>query len=135
MRSTGFYRNKAKSLVGMASTLMERFDGDVPTRMSDWVTVPGVGRKTANVVRSIRARAPRHAVDTHVLRLSRTGWAHEQTDPGEGRDGAQPDGAGGRAGTFSLRVILHGRPGVLRPQAGVRRVRAGGLLPFLGAAG
>ena len=62
IKSTGFYRNKTKSLIGMAQALVERFGGEVPGRMKDLVTVPGVGRKTANVVRSVAlglAGAPR----------------------------------------------------------------------------
>src|SRR5690606_25009458 len=70
IRATGFYKNKTKSLIGMANVLVDRFDGDVPTAMKDWVTVPGVGRKTANVVRSVAQGLPGLPVDTHVLRLS-----------------------------------------------------------------
>ena len=81
IRSTGFYKNKTRSLIGMANALVDRFDGDVPTRMADWVTVPGVGRKTANVVRSVAQDLPGMPVDTHMLRLSRRlGLTHE-TDP------------------------------------------------------
>src|SRR5262245_31884429 len=53
VRSTGFYANKSRSLIGMAQALVERYDGQVPTRLEDLVTLPGVGRKTANVVRSV----------------------------------------------------------------------------------
>src|SRR2546423_12173553 len=53
IRSTGFYRNKARSLLGMAQRLVEGYDGVVPSAMADPVTLPGVGRKTANVVRSV----------------------------------------------------------------------------------
>ncbi len=71
VHSTGFYRNKAKSLVGMARALVDRFDGEVPSAMEDLVTVPGTGRKTANVVRSVAMGEPGLPVDTHVLRLSK----------------------------------------------------------------
>ncbi len=54
IRSTGFYKNKTKSLLGMANAVVERFGGEVPSRMQDLVTLPGVGRKTANVLRSVR---------------------------------------------------------------------------------
>src|SRR5688572_22767407 len=50
IKSTGFFRSKTKSIIGMAQALVERFDGEVPSRMEDLVTIPGVGRKTANVV-------------------------------------------------------------------------------------
>src|SRR5690606_18425141 len=53
IRPTGFYKNKARSLIGMAAGVVERFGGEVPSRMSDLVTLPGVGRKTANVLRSV----------------------------------------------------------------------------------
>src|ERR1041384_6759197 len=58
IRSTGFYQNKTKSLLGMAQALIERFDGQVPTALEDLVTVPGVGRKTGNVVRSVALDIP-----------------------------------------------------------------------------
>ena len=70
IRSTGFYKNKAKSLVGMANALIDRFDGEVPTAMRDWVTVPGVGRKTANVVLNTAFGEPTMAVDTHIFRIA-----------------------------------------------------------------
>jgi endonuclease-3 len=109
IRSTGFYKNKAKSLIGMANALLDRFDGEVPTSMRDWVTVPGVGRKTANVVRSVAQGLPGLPVDTHVLRLSARLGLTEQTDPVkvEHELGAMIPAA--ERGVFSLRVILHGR--------------------------
>ena len=68
IRPTGFYMNKTKSLLGMATALVERFDGEVPTSLEDLVTLPGVGRKTANVVRSVgvpaAGAARRHACAT-----------------------------------------------------------------------
>ena len=58
VRSTGFYKNKARSLVGMAQALVERYGAEVPSSMEELVTVPGVGRKTANVVRSVAMDLP-----------------------------------------------------------------------------
>lgn len=109
IRSTGFYKNKAKSLVGMANALIDRFGGEVPTSMRDWVTVPGVGRKTANVVRSVAQDLPGLPVDTHVLRLSQRLGLTTETDPVkvEHELGAMVPAA--ERGVFSLRVILHGR--------------------------
>ena len=69
VRSTGFYATKAKNLVGMARNVMERFDGEVPSAIEDLVTLPGVGRKTANVLRSVVFDLPGLPVDTHVGRL------------------------------------------------------------------
>src|SRR5262245_18640294 len=81
VRSTGFYANKSKSLVGMAQALVERFDGEVPTRLEDLVTLPGVGRKTGNVVRSVAFDLPGLPVDTHVGRLSRRLGLTTDEDP------------------------------------------------------
>lgn len=109
IRSTGFYKNKAKSLVGMANALIDRFGGEVPTSMRDWVTVPGVGRKTANVVRSVAQDLPGLPVDTHVLRLSHRLALTDETDPVKVELALDPMVPAGERGMFSLRMILHGR--------------------------
>jgi endonuclease III len=109
VRSTGFYRNKAKSLIGMATALAERSDGEVPATMAELVTVPGVGRKTANVVRSVAMDLPGLPVDTHVLRLSRRLGLTEQDDPVKVELELNPMIPTAERGTFSLRLILHGR--------------------------
>jgi endonuclease-3 len=109
IRSTGFYKNKTKSLIGMANALVDRFGGEVPSAMSDWVTVPGVGRKTANVVRSVAQGLPGLPVDTHVLRLSHRLQLTEETDPVKVELELNPMVPAGERGQFSLRVILHGR--------------------------
>jgi len=81
IRSTGFYRNKANSLIGLGQALLERFDGEVPHRMEDLVTLPGIGRKTANVVLGNAFDVPGITVDTHFTRLvHRWRWT-EETDP------------------------------------------------------
>jgi endonuclease-3 len=69
LRPTGFFRNKAKALVGLGRALVERFGGRVPERLEDLVTLPGVGRKTANVVLGTWFGKPAIPVDTHVARL------------------------------------------------------------------
>lgn len=75
LRPTGFFRAKARSVVGIGQALVERFGGEVPARLEDLVTLPGVGRKTANVVLGDAFGIPGLTVDTHVLRLSqRLGW-------------------------------------------------------------
>ncbi len=109
IRSTGFYKNKTKSLIGMANALVDRFDGSVPTAMTDWVTVPGVGRKTANVVRSVAQGLPGLPVDTHVLRLSQRLGFTTETDPVKVEHVLGAMVPAGERGEFSLRVILHGR--------------------------
>ncbi len=71
IRSTGFYKNKARHLKNCARHIAERFNGRVPESLEDLVTLPGVGRKTANVVRGAVFGAPAIVVDTHVARISR----------------------------------------------------------------
>ena len=79
--STGFFRAKANSLIGLGQALCERYQGEVPHRMKDLVTLPGVGRKTANVVLGNAFGTPGFTVDTHLGRLARRlGWTSE-TDP------------------------------------------------------
>lgn len=109
IKSTGFYANKTKSLLGMAAALVERFGGEVPTALEDLVTLPGVGRKTANVVRSVAFRLPGLPVDTHVGRLSRRLGLTLEDDPVKVElelNGYLP---AAERGDFSLRLILHGR--------------------------
>ena len=78
---TGFFRAKTDTLIKLGAALTERFDGEVPGRLVDLVTLPGVGRKTANVVLGYAFGVPGITVDTHVGRLSRRfGWTRE-TDP------------------------------------------------------
>jgi endonuclease-3 len=81
IKPTGFYRNKAKSLLGLAAGLRDRFGGEVPRTMDELITLPGVGRKTANVVLGNAFDVPGITVDTHFGRLVRRfGWTTE-TDP------------------------------------------------------
>lgn len=78
IKSIGMYKTKSKNIVNMAKELVIRFDGQVPSDYDDLVTLPGVGRKTANVVLSVGFGQQRIAVDTHVYRVSnRIGLAHE----------------------------------------------------------
>jgi endonuclease III len=81
IQSTGFFRAKTTSLIGLGQGLCERFGGEVPRRLRDLVTLPGVGRKTANVVLGNAFGVPGITVDTHFARLSRRfGWT-TSTDP------------------------------------------------------
>jgi endonuclease-3 len=109
IRSTGFYKNKARSLIGMANALVDRFHGEVPGAMADLVTIPGVGRKTANVVRSVALDLPGLPVDTHVGRLSRLLGLTTETDPVKVEMDLNPMVPAHERGQFSLRLILHGR--------------------------
>jgi endonuclease III len=109
IRSTGFFRSKARSLVGMGAALIERFGGDVPSGLADLVTLPGVGRKTANVVRSVAFGLPGLPVDTHVQRLSHRLGLTEETDPVKVETVLNSMIPASQRGGFSLRLILHGR--------------------------
>ncbi len=109
LRPTGFFRAKARSVVGIGQALVERFDGEVPARLEDLVTLPGVGRKTANVVLGDAFGVPGLTVDTHFGRLVRRfGWTDEE-DPVKVEQvvgGLIP-----RSGwtMLSHRLIFHGR--------------------------
>lgn len=81
IRPTGFFRMKAKSLLGLSQALRDRFGGEVPGRLEDLVTLPGVGRKTANVVLGNVFGVPGITVDTHFGRLARRFKWTEQEDP------------------------------------------------------
>ena len=109
VRSTGFYANKARSLLGMAQRLVEVYDSEVPGSMADLTSLPGVGRKTANVVRSVALDLPGLPVDTHVGRLSRRLGMTAETDPVKVEMELNPMVAATERGRFSLRLILHGR--------------------------
>src|SRR5215213_8181967 len=109
IRSTGFFNAKSRSLLGMARAVVERHDGEIPDRMADLVKLPGVGRKTANVVLSVAFAKPGLPVDTHVLRLSRRLGLTEQDDPVKVEAALNPMVPAGDRGMLSLRLILHGR--------------------------
>lgn len=81
IRPTGFFRAKANSLLALSNRIVDEFDGEVPGRLEDLVTLAGVGRKTANVVLGNAFGVPGITVDTHFMRLARRfGWT-EETDP------------------------------------------------------
>jgi endonuclease-3 len=81
IQPTGFFRAKTESLLKLSQALVERYDGQVPPRLEDLVTLPGVGRKTANVVLGNAFGIPGITVDTHFGRLSRRLGFTEETDP------------------------------------------------------
>jgi endonuclease III len=81
IKSTGFYHNKATSIKSACAEIIERFDSRVPDTMEELVTLPGVGRKTANVVLGNAFGMPAIACDTHVIRLSRRLQLSENSDP------------------------------------------------------
>ena len=105
----GLFRQKSKSLVGSARWLVEEHDGEVPGDMRDLVKLPGVGRKTANVIRSVALGLPGLPVDTHVTRLSGLLGLTDETDPVRIEEELNPMIPAAERGDFSLRMILHGR--------------------------
>jgi endonuclease III len=109
VRSTGFYAMKAKNLIAMATRAVEVFGGEVPTALDDLVSLAGVGRKTANVVRSVAFGLPGLPVDTHVGRLSIRLGLTTETDPVKVEKELNSYLAPADWGGFSLRLILHGR--------------------------
>lgn len=109
IRPTGFFRNKAASIMGLGSALVERHDGDVPRTMPELVALPGVGRKTANVILGNAFGIPGLTVDTHFGRLVRRfGWTTE-TDPVKVESVVGDLLPAAEWTLFSHRVIFHGR--------------------------
>ncbi len=109
IHSTGFFRAKAKSLRGMAQAVTERFGGELPGRMEDLVTLPGVGRKTANVILGHWFGVPGVVVDTHVLRLSRLLGLTTQTDPVKVERDLMALWPRSAWSDTTMRMIYHGR--------------------------
>ncbi|MED7947948.1 endonuclease III [Kitasatospora sp. NPDC058406] len=109
IRPTGFFRNKARSLIGLSIALRDEFGGEVPGRLEDLVTLPGVGRKTANVVLGNAFGVPGITVDTHFGRLSRRfGWTAEE-DPVKVEAVVAEIFPKSEWTMLSHRVVFHGR--------------------------
>ena len=81
IRSTGFYHNKAKNIIACAKILLEQYDGEVPSSLEELTALPGVGRKTANVIRGNIYDDPSIVVDTHVKRISKKLGLTKEEDP------------------------------------------------------
>jgi endonuclease-3 len=110
IRSTGFFRNKAKSILGACAALIERFDGEVPSTMEELLTLPGVGRKTANVILgNAFGKEEGVVVDTHVARVSQRLGLTSQKDPVKIEQDLMPLFPRKEWATLSHRMILHGR--------------------------
>src|SRR5437763_16211871 len=109
IKPTGFFHVNAKTIIAASAGLLEGFHGEVPPRIEDPVTLPGVGRKTASVVLGVALGIPGFAVDTHVKRLTRRLALTKSTDPvkieAKVTKMVPPEEWTG----FSLRLILHGR--------------------------
>jgi endonuclease-3 len=133
IRSTGFYRNKAKSLLGMARAVVERHGGAVPADMEALTTLPGVGRKTANVVLGTAfGLATGVVVDTHVARLAKRLGLTRQTDPVKiERDLMRKLPSSSWIG-LGHRLILHGRRVCIARKPACERCPLGGVCPRVG---
>ena len=109
IHSTGFFRNKARSIRACCEALLRLHDGEVPRAMEDLVALPGVGRKTANLVRAEAFGLPGIVVDTHVSRLSQRLGLTQKTDPEKIEQDLMKILPTDQWNSFSLRLILHGR--------------------------
>lgn len=109
IRPTGFFRAKAKSLIGLSVALRDNFGGEVPGRLADLVTLPGVGRKTANVVLGNAFGVPGITVDTHFGRLVRRWRWTEQEDPEKVEAEIAAIFPKSEWTMLSHRVVFHGR--------------------------
>ncbi len=145
----GFFRQKTRSLKGAARAILERFGGEVPSRMEDLVTLPGVGRKTANVLLGHVFGQPGLVVDTHVRRLAQRLGLTRESEPEKIERDLQALLEPAEWTPFSMRLILHGRtvcqarkprceicvlapdcprigvPRVSRPRPEAKKIRAG----------
>ncbi|WP_051838990.1 endonuclease III [Streptomyces sp. NRRL F-5126] len=109
IRPTGFFRAKTKSLIGLSVALRDRFGGEVPPRIEDLVTLPGVGRKTANVVLGNAFGVPGLTVDTHFGRLVRRWKWTEQEDPEKVEAEVAAIFPKSEWTMLSHRIVFHGR--------------------------
>jgi endonuclease-3 len=109
IRSTGFFKSKARNIIGCCRALVDRFGGHVPDTMEALVTLPGVGRKTANVVLGNFFGKPAVVVDTHVIRVSQRLGLSASTDPERIEEDLQRVLPPDEWTAGSQRLLLHGR--------------------------
>jgi len=109
VRPTGFFRNKAKALKNLSVELVKRFNGEVPPRLEDLVTLPGIGRKTANLILGEAFGVPGIVVDTHVKRLANLIGLTVQKDPEKIESDLMKVVPEPQWTLFSNLLILHGR--------------------------
>jgi len=109
IKSTGFYKNKAKNIQGAAREITVRFGGEVPAKLEDLVTLPGVGRKTANVVLGNAYGIPGITVDTHMIRLNNRLGLTRQKDPVKIEQDLMPLVPQKHWTQYSHLIIHHGR--------------------------
>jgi endonuclease III len=132
---TGFFRQKTRSLKGAARAILERFGGEVPSRMEDLVTLPGVGRKTANVLLGHVFGRPGLVVDTHVRRLAGRLGLTRESDPEKIERDLQALLPPVEWTPFSMRLILHGRTVCLARKPRCEGCALAADCPRLGVAG
>ena len=109
VRSTGFYHNKAQNLIACAKALLERFDGEVPSSVEELTSLPGVGRKTANVIRGNIYHIDSIVVDTHVKRVSKLLGLTKEDDPEKVEFDLMKCLPKDHWILYNLQVIAHGR--------------------------
>jgi len=109
IKPTGFFRTKARSIIACARAIVDRFGGEVPSRMEDLTTLPGIGRKTANVILGAGFGIPGFAVDTHVTRLTNRLALVATRDPEKIEALVTRMVPPAEWTGLSLRLILHGR--------------------------
>ena len=109
IQSTGFYKNKAKNIVNAAGMIMENFSGEVPRKLEDLIALPGVGRKTANVVLGNAFGIPGIPVDTHMIRLNGRLGISKNIDPVKIEFDLMPLVAEKDWTDYSHLIIRHGR--------------------------
>jgi endonuclease III len=127
---TGFFHAKANTLIRLGQALCDRFGGSVPDTLEELVTLPGVGRKTANIVLGDAFGKPSITVDTHFARLARRfGWT-AQTDPEKIARRRRAPAPAGVDGGFSSRDLARS-PCLSRSQARVRRLRRCPVVPVV----
>lgn len=109
IKTTGFYRNKARNLSGCGQAVAERFKGEVPSTMEELVSIPGVGRKTANVILGTAFGKPAVVVDTHVKRVANRLDLTRSSDPEKIEQDLQRTFPKEHWTGVSQRLLLHGR--------------------------
>lgn len=120
IRTCGFYHDKAKSIIGMAQGIIERFEGKVPDTIEDLITLPGVGRKTANLIVGDVYKKPAVVVDTHLIRITNllglVDSKDQKTIEFELKKILPPE----ESNDFCHRIVMHGRAVCIarRPQCG-----------------
>lgn len=109
IKSTGFYKNKAKNLAGCGKAVAGRFHGNVPSTMEELISIPGVGRKTANVILGTAFGKPAVVVDTHVKRVAKRLDLTRSNNPEKVEQDLQKVFPKHRWTGVSQRLLLHGR--------------------------